>query len=111
MVCLSEYLPLSTVKVEGVVSRRDHESPLFFFVKCRLGLPVVRKVSGVVTMKSIDMYTDHAGLEISVHLRIAWPFPWQIAIGNTGPISALESMGTKPTFRCHFLNIGPSYKQ
>ena len=56
-------------------------------------------------------YTDHAGLEISVNSRIAWPFLQQIAIGNAGPISALESMGSKPTFRCHFLNIGPSYKQ
>ena len=24
---------------------------------------------------------------------------------------ALESMGANPTFRCHFLNICPSYKQ
>ena len=63
MVCLSEYLPLHTVYIlvvkvetEGFVSRRDHESPFF---KCRLGLPVVRKVSGVLTMKSIDMYIVH----------------------------------------------------
>ena len=56
-------------------------------------------------------YTDHAGLEISVNSSIAWPFSRQIAIGNAGPTSALESMGAKPTFRCHFLNIGPSYKQ
>ena len=56
-------------------------------------------------------YTDHAGLEIPVDLCIASPFSKQIAIGNAGPISALESMEAKPTFRCHFLNIGPSYKQ
>ena len=30
---------------------------------------------------------------------------------HAGPISALGSMGRKPTFRCHFLNIGVSYKQ
>ena len=27
-----------------------------YLFKCRLGLPVVRERSGVVTMKSIDMY-------------------------------------------------------
>ena len=57
------------------------------------------------------MYTDHAGLEISVNSSIASPFSRQIAIGNAGPVSALESMGAKQTFRSHFLNIGPSYKQ
>ena len=57
------------------------------------------------------LYTDHAGLKISIHLRIAWPFSPQIAVGNAGPILALESMGAKPTFRRSFLNIGPSYKQ
>ena len=35
----------------------------------------------------------------------------EIAIGNAGPVLALESMGAKRYFRCHFLNIGPSYKQ
>ena len=54
-------------------------------------------------------YTDHAGLEIPVDLCIASPFSRQIAIGNAGPTSALESMGLNRTFRCHFLNIGPSY--
>ena len=57
------------------------------------------------------IYTDYAGLEITVNSRIATPFSRQIAIGNAGPGSALDSMGPKPTFRCHFLNIGPSYKQ
>ena len=33
-------------------------SDLFGF-KCRLGLPVVREVRGVVTMKTIDMYIHH----------------------------------------------------
>ena len=56
-------------------------------------------------------YTDHAGLEIPVNSSIASPFSRQIAIGNSGPTSALDSMGPKQTFRCHFLNIGPSYKQ
>ena len=32
-------------------------------------------------------------------------------IGNAGPSTALGSMGPQPTFRCHFLNIGPGYKQ
>ena len=54
---------------------------------------------------------DHAGLEIPVNSIIASPFSRQIAIGNAGPTSALDSMGPNPTFRCHFLNIGPSYKQ
>ena len=40
VVCLSEYLPIYVI----------------IRLKCRLGLPVVREVSGVVTMKSIDMY-------------------------------------------------------
>ena len=58
-------------------------------------------------------YTDYAGLKISVNSRIASPFSRQIANGNAGPTSgsALESMGPKPTFRCHFLNIAPIYKQ
>ena len=29
------------------------------FFKCRLGLPVVRERSGVLSMKSIDMYILH----------------------------------------------------
>ena len=57
------------------------------------------------------VYTDHAGLEIPVNSRIASPFSWQIANGNAGPTSALESMGAKRSFRCHLLNIGPGYKQ
>ena len=56
-------------------------------------------------------YTEYAGLEISDNSRIAWPFSWHIAKGNAGPTTALDSMGPKPTFRCHFVNIGPSYKQ
>ena len=55
--------------------------------------------------------TDHAGLEIFVNSRIASPFSRQIAIGNAGPSTALGSMGPNPTFCCHFLNIGTSYKQ
>ena len=59
----------------------------------------------------IILYTEYAGLEISDFLCNASPFSRQIANGNAGPTSTLESMGAKPTFRCHFLNIGPSYKQ
>ena len=65
-----------------------------------------------ITCLIIDLYyTEDAGLEFPVDLCIASPFSEQKAIGNAGPTSASESMGPKPTFRCHFLNIGPSYKQ
>ena len=56
-------------------------------------------------------YTDYAGLEIFVNSHIASPFSRHIANGNAGPTTALDSMGPKPTFRCHFLNIAPIYKQ
>ena len=56
-------------------------------------------------------YTDHAGLKIPVNSCIASPFSRPIVNGNAGPTSALESMGVKLSFRCHLLNIGPSYKQ
>ena len=56
-------------------------------------------------------HTEYAGLDIAVILCIASPFSRQIVIGNAGPGTALESMGSKPSFRCHFLNIGRSYKQ
>ena len=59
----------------------------------------------------IHVYMDYAGLEIYVNSRIAWLFSGQIAIGNAGPTSALKYKGPKPTFRSHFLNIGPRYKQ
>ena len=64
VVCLSEYLPLHTVyilviKVEPGVCFAKRSPIAFFFIKCRLSLPVVHKVSGVVTMKSIDMYILH----------------------------------------------------
>ena len=63
-------------------------------------------------VKSVGtLYTDHAGLEISVISRIASLFSRQIANVNAGPILALESMGAKRTFRCHVLNIGLMYKQ
>ena len=45
MVCLSEYLPIYVI----------------IGLKCCLGLPVVREISGVVTMKSIDLYIVHNG--------------------------------------------------
>ena len=48
------------IKVEGFVSGRYHESAFKKNqFKCRLGLPVVPEVSGVVSMKSIDMYILH----------------------------------------------------
>ena len=58
-----------------------------------------------------SVYTDHAGPEISVNSHVASAFSRQIANGNAGPTTALDSMGPKATFRCHFLNIGASYKQ
>ena len=48
---------------------------------------------------SVLQYTEHAGLEISVNSRTASPFSQQIAIGNAGPATALDSMGAKPSFR------------
>ena len=62
-------------------------------------------------IRIILMYTDYAGLEISVNSGIAWLFSRQIANGNAGPTSALDFMGAKPSFRCHLLNIAPIYKQ
>ena len=56
-------------------------------------------------------YTDYAGLRFPVDLCIAALFSRQIAIGNAGPSLALESMGGKPFFRHHFVNIAPIYKQ
>ena len=66
MVCLSEYIPIYVIKVEP--ERLFHEETrsrvaIIFGLKCRLDLPVVRKVSGLyrsITMKSIDMYILHA---------------------------------------------------
>ena len=55
--------------------------------------------------------TKYAGLEISVNSRIAWQFSRQIANSNAGPSSALDSMGVKPSSRCHSLNIASMYKQ
>ena len=61
--------------------------------------------------RSESGYKDHAGLEIPVDSSIASPFSRQIAIGNAGPTSALDSMGSKLTFRCHFLNIATNSKR
>ena len=48
---------------------------------------------GLVYMDTyMYMYTDHAGPEISVNSRITSTFSRQIAMGNAGPILALESM-------------------
>ena len=56
-------------------------------------------------------YRDHAGLEIPLNSNIAWPFSRQIANGNAGPTSTLDSMGAKQSFRRHLFNIAPIYKQ
>ena len=56
----------------------------------------------------IVIYTEDAGLKIPIGLCIASPFSRQIAIGNAGPVSALESMEGKPTFRCQKkFGLGP----
>ena len=52
---------------------------------------------------SFIMYTEDSGLGVPVNLCIASPISRQIAIGNAGPASALESMGGKQTFRAIFL--------
>ena len=61
--------------------------------------------------KFLLAYTDYVGLEIIVISRIASLFSRQIAIGNAGPATALESMGAKRYVRCHFKNIALMYKQ
>ena len=54
---------------------------------------------------------EYAGLEFPVNSCIAWQFSRQIAIGNAGPVLALESMGPKRYIRCHSSNIALKYKQ
>ena len=55
--------------------------------------------------------TEYAGLGFFVNLSIASVFSRQIANVTAGPTSALESMGGKRFFRCHFLDIALIYKQ
>ena len=71
-------------------------------------------------MYQVLVYQDEMLLNVSEPILIMWvsKFPpthtsrrWQIAIGNAGPILALESMGAKQTFHCHSVNIGLMYKQ
>ena len=57
------------------------------------------------TTKITLNYTDHAGPEIPVDLGIASRISGQIASNNAGPTSAIKSMGTKLSLRCHLLNI------
>ena len=54
-------------------------------------------LSWLILIDLHNLYMDNAGLEI--------------AIVNGGPATTLESMGAKPSFRCHSLNIGQMYKQ
>ena len=56
----------------------------------------------------LTSYTDHAGLENSVHSRIASSFSRQMANIHAGPTSELGSMVAKLSFRCDSLNIGPT---
>ena len=48
---------------------------------------------------------------MSVNSRIAPPFSRQIANVNAGPVLALESMGVKQYFRCHYFDMALKYKQ
>ena len=50
-----------------------------------------------------QVYTEHAGLKISVNLCIASAFSRQMANRNAGPAAALESMRVKQYFRCRSL--------
>ena len=69
-------------------------------------------------MYQVHVYQDVMLLNVSepilimrVNSCIRSLFSRQIAIGNAGPILALESMGAKQTFRCDSVNIGLMYKQ
>ena len=62
-------------------------------------------------LSRIILYTEYEGLKMSVNLCITLLFSRQIAIGNAGPGSALDSIRAKQTFRCQVLNIGLMYKQ
>ena len=59
----------------------------------------VSSISRLNVTEWFRTYTDHVGLEIPVNSGITSLFSWQIAIGNAGPILALESMRAKQTFR------------
>ena len=48
-----------------------------------------------INFVKMGINTEHAGPEILIYLSIASPFSRQIAIGNAGPATALESMGGK----------------
>ena len=95
-----------TAKVPLLENRRRSHVFNFMYkrmeMKHNLDVPVKNTRSAdaprfILPTPSLQCYKR--SLEISVNSCIA------------GPGSALDSMGPKPTFRCHFLNIGPSYKQ
>ena len=54
---------------------------------------------------------EYAGLKIAVNLYIASVFSRQMMNRNAGPVSVLDCMGGKRSFRCHLLNIAQLYKQ
>ena len=64
-----------------------------------------------VRLTQTQSQSEYYKPDFPIDLSIASPFSTsrQIAIGNAGPTSALESMGPKPTFGCHSLNIGLKY--
>ena len=65
------------------------------FFKCRLGLPVVLKVIGIVSMKSIDMYILHdisLGVCFAKRSRIASEQEGAIVDWQHGPVSVHSDM-------------------
>ena len=56
-------------------------------------------------------YREYAGLEIPIVHRVTVFTANSDNKINGGPTSALKSMRTKQSFRCHVLNIAPMYKQ
>ena len=86
VVCFSEYLPIYVIRGLTVCipkrSVSDHESPFFLGFKCRLGLPVVREVSGVVTMKYIDMYILHDSSLVLCFTNISAYFAYSEVMGK-----------------------------
>ena len=99
MFCLSEYLHLRNVYIllirdepeglfrEEITNRHLQSSRVvsrycFFFFKGRLGLPVVRKVSSVVTKKYIAMYILHYSSFVLCFSNISAYFSYSEVMGK-----------------------------
>ena len=66
--------------------------------KCRLGLPVVREVSGVVTMKSINMYILHDSSLVFCFSNICA----YLALSQTGHVYAAVFAAGRFVSRRHY---------